>query len=499
MPQTYDGTKHAEMVETQEGLYDDIQGLAEKMHDDYNSDEWEGERGPAKMIRYNADQQRHGQLTREVQLLSQQIERMEDIKPVDPQVIKGTVQDSLRRWMRSGAEGLEQDERDVLLSEPSPEMASMTPTSNMGEVFDPFGMLENSTEFAVANNPYSRVRFAVGDPSRGDITGESAAGARDALGEAAPETWAAGLVERLKFYGAVADSCHNFTTSNGNVIHQNQLDTTDQEGAGLYDQTQVSGEGVPPSAQINVGNVTDIEWKAFWRHSNFIGARLETFDDIHFDVAGRITREMTRRMGRGWNRWFTKGSNVNQPQGLVPSATVINGGAGSADDGSGGVDYQNLLDMEYGIDLAYTSGDEGGDGGFRDLHGGMICWQMNRNIEKQLRNVLHGTSNLPIWVPNLERGVAIQRAPGAILGYPYKINQHMDDGKVNNEFPLLFGAFGHFGVRNVGGPMFYRFWDSRTVRRMEIEFIGFSRRDSRSRGPIVATKCEAYAALQVKT
>ena len=498
MPQNYDSTKHAEMTAAQEVLYTDIQTLAEKMHDDYNSDEWEGEKGPAKMIRYNADQQRHGQLTREVQLISQQIERMEDIKPIDVKAVQGTIQDSLRRWMRSGAGGLEQDERDILLSEPTPEMSAMSPTSDMGEVFDPFGMLRDNPAYAAMDNPYSRVRYAAGDPSRGDITAESATGARDALGEAAPETWAAGLVERLKFYGAVADSCHNFTTSNGNTIHQNQLDTTDQEGEGLYDQSQTAAQGVPTSAQTNLGNVTDIEWKAFWRHSNFIGARIETFDDIHFDVSGRITREMTRRMGRGWNNWFTKGTNANQPQGLVPSATVIDGGAGSADDGSGGVDYQNLLDMEYGVDLAYTAGDEGGDGGFRDLHGGMICFQMNRNIEKGLRNVLHGTSNLPIWVPNLERGIAIQKSPGMILGYPYKINQHMDDGKTVDSLPLLFGAFGHFGVRNVGGPMFYRFWDSRTVRRMEVEFIGFSRRDSRTRGPVVSGKCEAYVALQVK-
>ena len=500
MPEIYDGTKHAEMIAKQEGLYDDIQELAEKMHDDYNSDEWEGEKGPAKMIRYNADQQRHGQLTREVQLLSHQIERMDDIKPVDTKAIQGTIQDSLRRWMRSGAEGLEKDERDILISEPTPEMTALAPMQNMGEVFDPFGMIKDLPGYAIMSSPYSSVRFAVGDPSRGDITGESVAGARDALGEAAPETWAAGLVERLKYYGAVADACHNFTTSNGNVIHQNQLDTTDQEGEGLYNQTQVEGQGKPTSAQKNLGNVADIEWKAFWRHSNFLGARLETFDDIHFDVAGRITREMTRRMGRGWNNWFTKGSNNNQPEGIVPSAKVVNGGSGSADDGTGGVDYQNLLDMEYGIDLAYLSGDEGGDGGFRDLHGGMICWMMNRNIEKVLRNVLHGTSNLPIWVPNLERGIATQRAPGSIIGYPYKINQHMDDGKANNEKPLLFGALGHFGVRNIGGPMFYRFWDSRTVRRMEVEFIGFSRRDSRCRGPKIApSNCEAYAALQVKS
>lgn len=31
--------------------------------------------------------------------------------------------------------------------------------------------------------------------------------------------------------------------------------------------------------------------------------------------------------------------------------------------------------------------------------------------------------------------------------------------------------------------MYYRFWDSDTAKRMAVSFIGWSRRDSRSRGP----------------
>ena len=170
-------------------------------------------------------------------------------------------------------------------------------------------------------------------------------------------------------------------------------------------------------------------------------------------------------MGRGWNNWFTGADGSSKPQGIVPSAIVTDGGAGSADDGTGGVSFQNLIDMEYAIDLGYLMGDEGGDGGFTDNHGGLIGWMLNRNIERQMRTLLMPTSNLPVWVPNLERGAAIQGKPGMILGWPYSINQHMDDGKAAAEKPLLFGAIGHYAVRNIGGPMFYRFWDSRPPRR----------------------------------
>ena len=43
----------------------------------------------------------------------------------------------------------------------------------------------------------------------------------------------------------------------------------------------------------------------------------------------------------------------------MTSATVIDGEAGSADDGSGGVDYANLLALEYGVDFGYLIGNEG--------------------------------------------------------------------------------------------------------------------------------------------
>ena len=173
---------------------------------------------------------------------------------------------------------------------------------------------------------------------------------------------------------------------------------------------------------------------------------------------------------------------------------VVDGAAGSVDT----VDFENLIDMEYAIDLGYLVGDEGGDGGFMDANGGMIGWMMHRDVERSLREQVDADSR-PLWTPNLEMGRAAQGRPAMINGYPYRINQHMEAPDTNNNKPLLFGSYGHYGVRNVGGIDFYRFFDSRTVQNYQVEFIAFSRRDGRSVGPVVSTLCEAYAALQVKT
>ena len=476
MARIYDAAKHAELTELQVKIESDLAELGIKLMDEYESDGWGGDGAPGKIVRYSADQQRHAQLGRDLERTQREWQIQEDLKPVTRQQMANTPQDAMRRWFLKGRDGLETSEVEIYLSAPTPEMLDAMPlmAAGGGDVFNPFALL--------------RPQMAASDPMRSDV----AVGA-EGLGAAAPETWAGSVVEALQYAGSVAASCHNFTTGNGNDLHQNQLDTKDEEGGTIIDQTQVAGVGIPPVADDQIGPVGDIVFKAYIRHSNFISQRLETFTDIHFDVASRIIRETNRRMGRGWNNWFTKGTGVNQPQGLITSAKETAGGANSA----GKITYANLLDMEYAIDLAYLQGDEGFDGGFSDGHGGIIGWMMNRKIERLLRSALMPTSNLPLWVPNLESGAAIQGSPGLIMGYPYSLNQHMDDGAAASNKPIAFGNYGHYSVRNIGGPMFYRFWDSATAAQYAVKYIAFSRRDGRSQGPVVATLCPAYTALKV--
>jgi len=543
MGRIYNGEEHRALEAEKTRLEAAIVAVATRMNDEYESDAWEGEDAPAKMARYNADNIQHARLSRELQSVAHQIDRMEAARPLSRSEQRNPMIDLRRRWCMGGSKKLDEGERQMFIPEMTKEMQKSLEDRGVPvmdqEFFDPWALATHVGEdpMPMGHIRASRARMAAGDPSRSDSHTAGTDGTD--LNPAAPETWAAGVVERLQYYGSVASNCHNFTTADGNSFHQNSLDTKDQEGRLLTDQSQTRGTGTPAAAGTNIGDAGDVVFSAYWRVSDFIGARIETFQDIHFDVGGRVMSEMERRLGRGWNRTFTVGSGESQPEGIVMSAMIVDGGTGSADDGTGGIDYQNLLDMEYAIDLAYLEGGEGGAGGFTDAHGGMIGWMMNRNVEKQLRFATFpvaatfgsgGTESgtpggLPIWVPDPSNvGIATQRAPARILGYPYTINNHMGTGKKATDFlevltkagrddgkvsPLLFGACGHFAVRNVGGPMYYRFWDSETAADMAVKFIGWSRRDSRSRGPhtgaAVARSAtanrlqnEAYCVLQVK-
>ena len=530
MGRKYDGEKHVALETEKSRLEGAIATIATKMQTEYASDKWDGEDAPGKVARYSADNITHMRLSREVETVEAAIDRMEAIRPISrSEHLANPILDIRRRWCMRGADMLDEGERQVFMPEMTGDMAKDLEKRGVpatGEFFDPWAI---ATDYSKNPLPPTvrqqmRAKMAVGDPSRSDISTESATGAADALGLGAPETWAAGVVESLQYFGSVAANCHNFNTSDGNKFHQNSLDTKDEEGEMIADQSQVAGTGAPLVAAKNIGNVGNVVFDSYWRTSRFIESRIEAFSDIHFDVASRVMREMERRLGRGWNRTFTVGGGTNEPWGIALTGKDVSGGAGSADDGSGGIDYANLLEMEYAIDLAYLQDGEGGPGGFTDAHGGMIGWMMNRNVEKVLRSATlfpaasqtsvvgvtgyaGAVGGLPIWVPDpTNAGIATQRAPGLILGYPYTINNHMGTGKAGTDYtetlnkagrddakvtPLLFGSCGHFGVRNIGGPMYYRFWDSETAKRMAVKFIGWSRRDSRSRGPHLALKQKA--------
>ncbi len=474
---TYNGEKHVELEGQRTTLQNQIQEVSERMNTEYESDAWEGEDAPAKMARYNADNIRHAQLSRELSHVEGLIREQENLRPMS-RAERGAnpMLDITRRWCMGGSRMLDEGERQQFIVNVDDETrnALMQLGGEGTDVFDPWAIATEG----------GKVRMA--GPSRSD----SGASGDQNLHEAAPETWAAGVVESLKYYGAVAANCHNFDSDNGNDLHLNGLDTKDEMGGEISDQSSTAGTGVPPTAIDNIGAASKITFKSSWRHSNFLDARIETFQDIHFDMAGRIMAEMSRRLGRGWNYTFTRGGSV--AEGILQTAQVVDGGSGS----TGAIDYNNLLDMEYSIDLAYLAGSEGGAGGFMDAHGGMIGWMMHRNVEKQLRfAVFPGSNGLPIWVPDPTNvGIATQRSPGKILGWNYSINNAMGDGGTATKFvdatpadrvypALLFGACGHFAVRNIGGPLYYRFFDSNTVSAMSVRFFGLSRRDSRSRGP----------------
>ena len=165
--------------------------------DEYESDEWDSERGHAKLVRYSRDQQRHGQLSRDIERTHREWQAMDDVKPVNPRTFRDTPQDAMRRWFARGLDGLEAGEQEIFLVKPDEDRVADNPllvASKYGDVFDPAGMISGHPS------------YAAGDPVRSDLdTGDDSA-----LGLAAPEEWARDVVEALKYFGSVAGKLPQF-------------------------------------------------------------------------------------------------------------------------------------------------------------------------------------------------------------------------------------------------------------------------------------------------
>ena len=482
-PRKFDQEKYLGLINEKSKIEEQRGEISVQLHDEYESDAWDGEDGPAKLARYQAKTRRYETLGNDVMVINSELAALEALRPAQ---VKGDALEYVKirnAWLMGGEKALGAEERNDFLVEPTPEMVRDAPILGKadGSIFDPFALIDPSVWLA-ATDPYRSDTNAAADPG---------------ASTAAPEEWLMYLVRRHKYFGAVANVCYNFDTSHGNTIHSPQKDSTNDKGEAITGQAQAAG-GVPGDPQPPA-STTEIEWiKVAWRSSKFMPVRIETEADLLYDIAGETMMDGAERLGRGWNEEFTVGVTPNRPNGIVTECKVIDGGAGSAYDGSGGIDYANILDTEYGIDRAYRVNNEGGEGGrMVEIRGG-AGWMFHDTIEKNIQLAI-GPGNVPLWTPNRDVGAAAQGIPGQIKQYPYVVNNDMADGTANNHLAMIFGKFMHYGVRNVGGPLYFRFFDRTTAAKMSIDFLALSRRDGRSRGPIVGGKCDALAVLQVKS
>ena len=423
---------------------------------------------------------RHGQKARELEILRNQIQRVEATAPLSPEEQRANKGDPLRRWMQKGDAELTQEEKEIYLGDVDTQIQAVTGGAS-GQVFN---VPLRSNRLRLATNHEDTTRSD-------DDTGT----AKGSAGKATQDIVLPRVVERLSYFGAVREIASVMQTSHGNKITLPQMDGKDDEGEylGSVPQKRTDGDLIK---DLPLPAVQDISWDAFVVNSKRFKIRLETLDDLVFDAAGRAVMHAHRRMARICNKKYTQGTGTNEPEGVMQTArealtTKI----------SGTITYEDFTDLEYAIDLAYLDGNEGNMDGFSDILMGRVGIMCHRNVEKIFRQMLDGDGR-PLWVPSIRDGAA-----NMFAGYSYVLNNHMDDVAANNH-PLLFGNTGHFGIREVNQVQVFRFFDSSTIKHYGIEIIAFARNDSRCMGPLYhtgardatrsTTDCEAYMKLKIK-
>ena len=452
LPSGWDAAMFSELCTREEATKAALAECSVKLNDLYATDGVWTEGGRSDT--YAAEQLRHGQLSRELTSVREEIRLM---RLVEPRAAKRGHESPLGRYLLKGVEGLDEGEvSEFMREEPMAE----------GRVFD----LVKAQAAGRAAMPSAVIRSDDADW-------------RDEIIQPRVEPT---IVDRLSAYGGVTRMVAQATTATGNDWRIPNADNASQEGELLA----VQGTAVSDQDPVDPGSTV---FSAKTASSRRIRITMEMLQDSQFDIEGYANGLVTRRMGRLWARLFTVGDGANgSPRGVVTDAVAGIEGAANT-----GFSWLELVDLQYKVNKAYREDEEdlgstimrAGISSIRPAMMGRIGYLISDDAERICRRI-RDDENRPIWVPDLQYG-----ARGMLLGYPYEVSANMDAIGAS-KVPVLFGNFSYYLIRTVGSVGIYRFWDSQTAETHSIHILGFSRRDGRYYGAFSAgTTCEAVAKL----
>jgi HK97 family phage major capsid protein len=263
-------------------------------------------------------------------------------------------------------------------------------------------------------------------------------------------------------------------TATGNVLPYPTNNDTNQawyiigEAQQVSDQGQTSNyptPGTAPSGQPGDLGMSQVTFGAWKGTTGLVRVSLELLQDSAFDLEDFLKNAFAVRMGRGYEYYLTRGSGVNQPEGILTAVVASGIGAviatgsstndGSAATGANSIGTTDLVTLEHQVDPTYRRGAK---------------FMFHDNTLKQIKTLLDKYGR-QLWVPGLS-----SNAPDTILGYEYVINQSMPQiaAAANT---VLFGSLQKFVMRKVRDLSVLRL-DERYADYGEVAWIAFSRIDS---------------------
>ncbi|MFF2650384.1 phage major capsid protein [Streptomyces sp. NPDC058045] len=259
-----------------------------------------------------------------------------------------------------------------------------------------------------------------------------------------PTDTLAKITETMKAYGGLLGAANVITTGSGNPLNWPTNDDTNNVGAILAENSQITEQDVA-FGQKTLG--------AYTYTSKLVRLSLQLVQDNVFNIEGWLTTKLGERIGRAVAAHLATGTGTNQPEGLFTNAIAGATGGASAE---AAVTYDDLVDLQHSIDVAYRQGAQ---------------WAMSDAALKMVRK-LQDDQGRPLWEPSLQAGV-----PSTLLGSPILI-----DNGIPAPAPAASSiGFGNIAaayvVRQVSGGQMVRL-DERYADYLQVGFFGFLRLDA---------------------
>ncbi|CAI2936044.1 phage major capsid protein [Aminobacter niigataensis] len=235
------------------------------------------------------------------------------------------------------------------------------------------------------------------------------------------------IIKSMKAWGPMYDEdiCTAMNTSAGNPI---DIPTIDDTGVPVAKHTEAGAVTDDGGSDATFGKKTlnafafDTEWVKFsW----------ELAQDSIFNFETLLGDLLGQRLGRRANLELTTGDGVDDPNGIVTASSL-----GKTATATAAITYDEIIDLVHSVDPAYRQSPK-------------VRFMFNDTTLGALRK-LKDAENRYIWTAgDVQNGV-----PGSILGYRYSINQAMDSLAAAKKV-MLFGDFGKYFVRKVGGVVMF--------------------------------------------
>ncbi len=230
------------------------------------------------------------------------------------------------------------------------------------------------------------------------------------------------MEEARLFFGGMLEAATVIRTDTGASLPFPTYNGTATKGRLLGINTQVTATD-PAFGQMSLG--------AFMYSSDMVLVPEELLQDSGINMPEFLGRALGERIGRILNEHFTTGTGTTQPWGIVPRATAVDLGTGTAagfGSTTDGTAYRNILKVVYGVDRAYRR---------------TASFMMNDAILQTLAGMTDDTGR-PLWVPSLISG-----EPDRLLGYPIIVNNDMTGTFANNARTVVFGDLSKYYIREV--------------------------------------------------
>jgi len=365
-------------------------------------------------IRKNTDEaraaeleRRHDDIMAEFDRVDAQISREKRMAEAEKRIEERAAEERARQRPISGGEGRGQDDGD--------QVTYRSAFHRYVQVAGDMSALTEEERAALRAGvaPKEARAQTVGTPSAGGYT--------------VPTELSNQIIVSMKAWGPMYDEdiCTVITTTGGGPIDIPTIDDTSVPVAQHTEAGAVTDDG---GSDATFGKKTlnayayDTEWVKFsW----------ELAQDSIFNFETLLGDLLGQRLGRRANTELTTGDGTGDPNGIVTASTL-----GKTTASATAVTYDEIIDLVHSVDPAYRQSPK-------------VRFMFNDLTLGALRKLKDGDGRY-IWTQgDVQKGV-----PGSILGYRYSINQAMD-GLTAAKKAMLFGDFGKYFVRKVGGIVMF--------------------------------------------